>query len=150
MSVHDVVAQFGNEVGIAGLHLNAQGQARIQVDGKFAIELEWAPGESTLHVFSVLGVAAGEQRFGVFEKALTANLFGAETGALAIGFDASRGELVLCGRLSEADLSSAGLADVITDMANRAEALRESLFAHAEVSESRAVHDPSVFAMMRA
>jgi hypothetical protein len=128
MNANDIVRQFGVNYGVAGLALNERGQARIGVDGTLDIELEWSEADGVLHVFSVLGVVAQQERSDVLERALAANLFGSGTAGGALAWDGASGELILCDRLRGEHASAETLKLQIEAMIAAVEALRTSLF----------------------
>lgn len=95
MTPHHLVEELGRRLNTP-LALDKAGLARILVDGTLAVDFEFDEPNGRLLIYSVIGILpTGRARERFFERLLTANLFGAETGPCSPAFDAERNETLL-------------------------------------------------------
>lgn len=95
MNTHQVIQALATSFGAPALALDDNGCASLRVDD--TIDLHFETGAThLLHVHCSLGKLPSGNRAAIYERLLTANLFGVETAGATLAIDREFGEIVLC------------------------------------------------------
>jgi hypothetical protein len=105
MDADQLLQSLGVALGLPDLCFDANGCARVAVDGAPAVNFERDEGGG-IHVYSVLGPLPREERGALYAQLLQGNLFGSTTAGATLAVDADYGEVILC-RTFMAELSTA-------------------------------------------
>lgn len=95
MNADPVLQALATALAAPGLEFDAHGCARLRVDDRIDVNFERSEGH-LIHVYCTLGPLPTDRREAVFQRLLTANLFGAETGGATLAIDTEFNEVVLC------------------------------------------------------
>ncbi|QIM52547.1 type III secretion system chaperone [Hydrogenophaga crocea] len=95
MNPDQVLQALATAFDTPDLRFDANGCARLRVDDRIDVNFERSSGH-LLHVYCPLGQLPADHREPIYERLLTANLFGAETGGASLAIDPEFGEIVLC------------------------------------------------------
>lgn len=96
MNCDDVIQAIATAMAVPDLRLDEQGCARLRVDDTIDVNFEASANSHLLHVYATLGPLPSKDRESCFERLLSANLFGADTGGATLAIDAEFNEVVLC------------------------------------------------------
>ena len=105
MDTDQLLQSLGLSLGLTNLRFDANGCARLAIDGAPALNME-RDAIGGLHLYSVLCPLPPEGREAIYAQLLQGNLFGTSTGGAALAIDELHGEIVLCCNV-KADLASA-------------------------------------------
>ncbi len=96
MLATELLSHFATGLGLPELHFDAQGCARLLLDGRTEIHFEHDAATDAIHLYSRLGglPAAGQER--LYLQLLQANLFGAQTAGATLAVDSAKQAVVLC------------------------------------------------------
>lgn len=93
----DYLKALGQDLG-AALALGAEGTASLDMGQGVVLHLE-AGSEHLLHCYAVLGTADATDLTALYERLLSAQFFGVDTGSASFALDAQRRELLLMQRI---------------------------------------------------
>ncbi len=113
MNAQDLLQNLGQSVNLPGLAFDANGCARLLVDGKVSVNFEHDVANGSIQVYSALGAVPSEGREAVFLKMLEGNLFGAGTQGATLAVDSLYNEIVLCRSVPLDEVDPAGFADLV-------------------------------------
>ncbi|MBC7604523.1 MAG: type III secretion system chaperone [Ramlibacter sp.] len=99
MDTDQLLQSLGLALGLANLRFDANGCARLAVDGAPALNFE-RDAAGGIHLYSVLGPLPIEEREAVYAQLLQGNLFGTSTAGATLAVDELHGEIVLCRNVS--------------------------------------------------
>ena len=119
MHLSDLLQALGQSLKVDGLELNDRGVCRLLLDGKLELNIEHAPVEDAVHLYSTLGKAPDVERESFFASLLEAQHFAREIGeGCAFGLDASTGDVLLHRKLSVGDLNEETFYQALNEFAN--------------------------------
>jgi hypothetical protein len=95
MQADKLLQSLGMHLGVPDLHFNADGCARLGIDGAPALDFE-LDETGAIQMYSVLGPLPTEGRTSLYAQMLQGNLFGSSTAGAALAIDDLHGEVVLC------------------------------------------------------
>jgi hypothetical protein len=95
MDADQLLQSLGVSLNVPNLHFDANGCARLAIDGAPPLDFERGSG-GVLHVYSVLGPLPPESREPLYAELLKGNLFGKATAGASLAVDFLYGEVVLC------------------------------------------------------
>ncbi|HLO75766.1 MAG TPA: type III secretion system chaperone [Magnetospirillum sp.] len=127
MSVSDLLAEFGRKAGLGSLGLDGQGVCRLSFDGSLIVDLEFDDGAGVLHLYGTVGPVPAGDREAVYQRLLSANLFGRETGGATLALDGGRDEIVLCRALVPDHLDPLAFEAALAAFVDALEGQREQL-----------------------
>jgi len=113
----DLLASYGQLVGLPGLRFEPDGCARLLFHQSIAIDLEIDAGAGCLHAYGVLGTVPARGREALYRRLLEANLFGTQTSGATLAIDAVPQEVLLCRRVELATATAASFAEFLEDFA---------------------------------
>ena len=99
MNIHALIQQLSATVGIPGLALNAEGMARLGIDERWTIDLEWNEVQQVLHVYALAGQLPATRREPLLIRLLAANQPGLDPAGSSFALDPETGEVLLCARV---------------------------------------------------
>jgi hypothetical protein len=138
----EVLAAFGNEVGMEGLATDENGVCLLVFDGRTTIHMLGDPSSQSLVVWSNLGALPSESADRVLRSLMQANLFWNGTGGATLGLMPEDDQVVLSIRRPLEGLGAAALRDVIELMVEQAEALAPAVAGH-QATAAEPEHVPS-------
>jgi hypothetical protein len=121
----DLLAAYGQLVGLANLRFDAHGCARLMFQESLAVDLEVDAGAGCLHAYSVLGPVPAGDREALYRKLLEANLFGTQTGGATLAVDAVQEEVLLCRRVDLNTATATSFAEFLAEFARGARQWRQ-------------------------
>jgi hypothetical protein len=95
MDPDQLLQSLGLDLGLPSLRFDANGCARLAIDGAPALNFE-RDAKGSIHLYSVLCSQPQEGREALYAQLLQGNLFGTSTGGGALAVDESKREVVLC------------------------------------------------------
>lgn len=113
MNAADLLQNLGRGVSLPGFTFDANGCARLLVDGKIAVNFEHDAANDCLQIYSTLGTVPSEGREAVFLQLLEGNLFGARTAGATLAVDTLYNEIVLCRSVPLDGADPASFADLV-------------------------------------
>lgn len=125
MDPDQLISSLGLAVGLPNLRFDANGCARLSVEGAPALNFEREDG--AIHVYSVLGPLPAEGREILFTILLRGNLFGASTAGAALAIDELQDEVVLCRTFAAESTGADGFATDVEALVDAAEHWRARL-----------------------
>lgn len=105
MTYDEILAEHSKKIGIS-LKPNATGLCTLQVENKFLVCLE-PNNHGAFFLFAPITTATANNEARVTKTALSANLFGKETGLAYFAYDTETKVLILCQRFDEEHLNFA-------------------------------------------
>lgn len=105
MDTDQLLASLGLTLGLPNLRFDANGCARLAIDGAPALNFE-RDAHGGLHLYSVLGPIPPEGREALYAQLLQGNLFGTSTAGASLAIDNQHGEVVLCCNVHAAQASA--------------------------------------------
>lgn len=128
MSLALLLRTVATELDLPDLKLNSDGVCQLTVEGRLTLSIEDAPLEHSAHFYTVLIRAPDAGREEFFASLLDAQLFGREIGeGISFGFDRATGEILLCRKLTVAQLTPEAFSQALTEFINWAEHWQEKL-----------------------
>ncbi len=121
MNAQDLLQNLGQSVNLPGLGFDANGCARLLVDGTIAVNFEHDPASASIQLYSTLGALPSQGREALFLQLLEANLFGARTLGSTLAVDSLYGEIVLCRSVPLDDAEPASFADLVAQFVSTVE-----------------------------
>jgi hypothetical protein len=103
------------------LRFDANGCARIAIDGAPALNFERDTAGSAMHLYSVLGPLPSEGREALYTQLLQGNLFGASTAGASLAIDELHGEVVLRCTVANESISAPAFASLVEAFVGAAE-----------------------------
>jgi len=116
----DLLAAYGQMMGLPSLKFNEQGCARLMFDDTVAVDLEIDEPGNCVHLYSVLGPVPPGDNHVLYRQLLEGNLFGQQTGGALLAVDGTREDLLVCSRVGLPGATPAGLALSIDALAGAA------------------------------
>lgn len=113
MDAHQLLQQLGLAMNLPGLSFDANGCARLLVDGRTAINCENDVSGGCIHLYASIAPIPPEGREAVFRQLLEGNLFGAQTFGATLAVDTLYDEILLCRSIPVAGAEVAGLSQVL-------------------------------------
>ncbi|WP_461833103.1 type III secretion system chaperone [Desulfothermus sp.] len=95
MHLKDLLKQLGQEMGLGTLEMDEDNTCRLVFDDIINVDLEVTDDNKILWIYSVIGVLPVDNREKFYERLLSANLFGKETGDAAFAVDTNTKEVLL-------------------------------------------------------
>jgi len=95
-----LIKQLAVEMGVPSLALNVQGVARLGIDGRWNVDMEWDEGNGVLHLYAVVGRLPPRNRENVLVDLLSANYLGLDTAGAAFSIAPGSEEVLLCTRVT--------------------------------------------------
>lgn len=121
MSLESLVEELGAALQVAGLALNENRMAALQI-GSLKVTLEGTPLDDAVLIYSPVGALPESGRESLYATLLTAHLYYQEMGeGCCLGVDSVSGEIVLSRRLSLAGVDAGRLQEVLNEFVNWAE-----------------------------
>jgi hypothetical protein len=96
MDLDQLLQSLAVTLGLPTLRFDANGCARIAIEGAPALNFERDTSGTALHLYSVLGPLPSEGRETLYTQLLQGNLFGTATAGASLAIDDLHGEVVLC------------------------------------------------------
>jgi hypothetical protein len=128
MHLDELLQSLGQKLQLDGLQLNAQGVCRVVLDETLEINIEHAPMDAAVHLYSILGKAPDRDREGFFTRLLEAQHFAREIGeGCAFGYDSETGDVMLHRQMSTEFLAEEILEQALNEFANWAEHWQKKL-----------------------
>lgn len=112
MDTDQLLQSLGLALGLANLRFDANGCARLAVDGAPALNFE-RDTAGGIHLYSVLGPVPPEGREAVFSQLLQGNLFGTATSGGTLAVDELHGEIVLCRNVNAEMISASAFESLV-------------------------------------
>jgi len=144
MNAANLLAAWGQALGLPELVLSDLGTAALLIDGTLTLNFEHEADAGRLLLYVSLGAPPVAEREACFARLLQANLFGHGSGGGHIGLDPERDELVLSRQLvlDHTDLPALeaavealiGAARELRDALGRSEAGASPAAGHAEAT----------------
>lgn len=142
MNIHALIQQLSATIGIPGLALNTEGMARLGIDGRWTIDLEWNEAQQVLHVYALAGQLPATQREPLLIRLLAANLLGLDTAGASFALDPESGEVLLCARVDPDTDSFEHFKAVLQNMLDTLEHRVPEIFALTEAGLPAAPGSP--------
>lgn len=146
MDSDQLLQSLGLSLGLSNLRFDANGCARIAIDGAPAINFE-SDDAGAMHLYSVLGLIPPEGREALYAQLLNGNLFGASTAGATLALDELHGEIVLCRTIITAQASGPAFSSLVEAFVAAAEDWQGRL-ASAPASDAPSVHQSMAPQMM--
>jgi hypothetical protein len=127
MNAANLLAAWGQALGLPELALSDLGTAALLIDGTLTLNIEHEDDAGRLLLYVPLGAPPAAEREACFARLLQANLFGHGSGGGHIGLDAQRDELVLSRQLALDNTDLPALEAAIESLLAAARQLRELL-----------------------
>lgn len=144
MNIHSLIQQLSATVGIPGFALNAEGMARLGIDGRWTIDLEWNEAQQVLHVYAIAGQLPATQREPLLIRLLAANLPGLAPAGASFALDSETGEVLLCARVDPEAVSFEHFQAVLQNMLDALEHRVPGIFALTEADPAATPASPQV------
>lgn len=96
MNPKDLLANLGQNIGLPNLAFSDYNTCRLEVGEGLMVDIEHAAEAGLLHIYAVVGVLPEIGREKLYEKLLTANLFGGGTGGASLAVDVEERQILLC------------------------------------------------------
>ncbi len=138
MTPDNLLADLGQRMGLPNLKFNEHGLCRLAFDTTILIDVERGDDPQSVHLYSVLAPIPAEGREALFERLLTANLFGHETGGATFGLDLLNNDIVLSRTLDTTRLDGNDFAAQVDVLVNAVENWSKQLAAAPESAASEA------------
>lgn len=129
MSAQQLLHAIGNACGLNNLTFDAQGCARLLIDGKLAIQLEHHDTDARIYLYSPIGTVPPTDRETVFRQLLEANLFGQDTADATLAVDKHRNDIIIWQAIAVAQADPNDMADLLERFIGAAETWQERLAA---------------------
>ena len=129
----DLLAFYGQLVGLPGLRFDAHGCARLMFEESLSIDLEIDAAAGCLHAYSVLGPVPAGGREAMYRRLLEGNLFGTKTRGATLAVDGVQEEVLLCRQVDVATATATSFAEFLADFARIARHWRDT-FASGELT----------------
>jgi hypothetical protein len=141
MDTDQLLQSLGLSLGLTNLRFDANGCARLAIDGAPALNME-RDAVGGLHLYSVLCPLPPEGREAIYAQLLQGNLFGTSTGGGALAIDELHGEIVLCSNIKAELASAPAFASHVEAFVAAAEDWQSRL-GKAPVEDSAAIRPPA-------
>jgi hypothetical protein len=115
MEAAQLLASYGQLVGLADLVFDAHGCARLKFSDDAAVNLEVDPAGDCVHLYAVLGPLPAGPNERAYRELLEGNLFGTRTRGATLAIDAVQQEVVLCRRVGLGGADVAVFAATLDD-----------------------------------
>lgn len=113
MTPEQLLAQLGLAMNLPGLALDANGCARLMVDGRIAVNFEVDEGAGGMQIYSTLAPLPAQEQGAMLLMLLEGNLFGAQTLGATLAVDTLYNEIVLCRAIAVRDMSAPDFTAIV-------------------------------------
>jgi len=113
MTPEQLLAQLGLAMNLPGLAFDANGCARLMVDGRIAVNFEVDEGAGGMQIYSTLAPLPAQEQGPMLLMLLEGNLFGAQTLGATLAVDTLYNEIVLCRGIAVQDIDAAGFTAIV-------------------------------------
>lgn len=113
MTPEQLLAQLGLAMNLPGLAFDANGCARLMVDGRIAINFEVDEGAGGLQIYSTLAPLPAQDQGPLLLMLLEGNLFGAQTLGATLAVDTLYNEIVLCRAIAVQEMNAPAFTAIV-------------------------------------
>lgn len=121
MSAKQLLNAIGNACGLDNLQFDAQGCAKLLIDGKLGIQLEHNDTDERIYIYSSLGTIPVTDRETVFRRLLESNLFGHDTGGATLAIDRLQNDFILWQAIAINQTTPEDMSAIVERFINAAE-----------------------------
>ena len=121
MTVKELIARLGTEIGIPELVFNQEGMARLQFDGNAIVDFEYEAETESLHMYSVIDRLPEEHREAVYEQLLVGNLFQRQTRGAVLAISPMEQDILITRTIQAEKYTYSEFTDILEEFIAAAE-----------------------------
>jgi len=121
MYINDFLKQLAQEIGLNSLEMDVNNTCRLVFDDRINVDMEATDDNMTLWIYSVIGILPVNNREKFYERLLSANLFGKETGDAAFAVDTNTREVLLITKVNLEKIDFQDFINLLELFVDRAE-----------------------------
>lgn len=95
MHIKDLLLQYSQEKQTEPLSLDSEGKCHLRIENTFTVSIESIEDENLVYFYALIGPAAVQNKEKLYQRLLSANLYGKDTQGSILALDPLRDEVIL-------------------------------------------------------